>query len=141
MSSRQGICGAPTVEAKYVLTTRHSLKQGDPESFARRRHDKQVGHAIELTKNLQRGSTEETYALAYPHITRKRFESGAIVPLTDNQILHIVALRDDIGDGRNDSVLAFVLLARVHPSDSQEHALVLDSQSSVRCPVVSKRER
>jgi hypothetical protein len=51
-----------------------------------------------------------------------------------------MALRDNIGNGGNDSVLAFVALARVYPSNGQEHALAPDCQSSARCRAVSRRE-
>lgn len=135
-----GVSGAPNPEAKRGRAARHCLQEGDPESIARRRHDEQVSHAVHLYKISQPDGTEETHTPAYAYITRKLFEGGSVVTLPDNQILHVMALRDNIRNGGNDSVLAFVALARVHPRDGQEHALVLQRQRSARCRAVSRRE-
>jgi hypothetical protein len=46
-------------------------RAGDREAFAGRRHDEQVGHAVEVDKALQLDGTEETHTLAHSGITRR----------------------------------------------------------------------
>jgi hypothetical protein len=122
----ESVRGARNAEAKCRCAARHRLQECDAETFPGRRHDEQVGHAVELDKSLQPNAAEETHTLAHPSITRKRFEADSIDTLPDDQITDVMALRDKVRNCGDHAVVALVALARVHPTDSQENALPLE---------------
>src|SRR5438477_9133873 len=54
--------------------------------------------------------------------------------------MNVVALLDQIGNHSNESVLAFVALARIHPTYREKNVPTFHSQAGALCRAISGRE-
>ena len=117
----------PAARPKRGRAAGHGFQEGDAKAFAAGGHDEEIGHPIGVDEDVLTKHADEAHALRHAPLGGKVLQPGTIITLTRHDIDNVMACGQKLRQGRNHPVVALVAFARIHASDGQQHAFVLQA--------------